>query len=87
MTRSARINARLTGALAAKIARVRVQTRKSTTTIVAEALDRYCAAFEDTGGEPAEILERTGFIASGSGPKDLSLRYKAHLTASLRRKT
>ena len=86
MTRAARINARLPSALAGKVAKVRMQTRKSTTTIVTEALDRYCAAFEG-GGDPADILERTGFVACASGPKDLSLRYKAHLAASLRRKT
>ena len=87
MTRGARINARLSPTLAAKVGRLKMRTRKSTTDIVVEALDRYCAELGDEVRDPAEILERTGFIATASGPKDLSRRYKDHLATSLRKKT
>jgi len=87
MTTGRRLNARLSSALAGKVAALGARTHKSTTTIGIEALDLYCAAMEQHGGDPVEILEQAGFIASGSGPADLSRRYKAQLAASWRKKT
>jgi hypothetical protein len=87
MTSGRRINARLTPAVAGKVAALRSHTGKSTTAIIVEALDRYHAEFEQRGGDPAAIMERNGFIACAVGAKTLSRRYKAQLAASLRRKT
>ena len=70
-----------------KVATLRTRTGKSTTAIVVEAINRYHAVLERQGGDPAEILGRTGFLASATGPKQLSRRYKAHLAGLLRRKT
>jgi hypothetical protein len=86
MTSGRRINARLTAAVAGKVAALRSRTRKSTSAIVVEALNRYCDELEHQGGEPAEILARNAFIGCEAGPKDLARRYKAHLSAGLRKK-
>ena len=87
MTAERRINARLTAAVAGKVAAMRSRTGKSTTQIVVEALDRYHAELDRQGQSAAEILERAGFIGCASGPRDLARRYKAHFTRALTKKT
>jgi hypothetical protein len=84
---SRRINARLSAAVAGKVAALRGQTGKSTTAIIVEALNRYHTELEQRGGDPADILERNGFLACAGGPTNLSRHYKAQLAASLRKKT
>jgi predicted transcriptional regulator len=87
MTASRRINARLSVAVAAKVATLQRRTRKSTSAVVVEAIERYYAATEPAGADPAQILEQTGFVGAEAGPRDLSNRYKDHLLAGLRKKT
>ena len=82
-----RINARLGPALANKVAALRSRTRKTTTEVVIEALNRYHAELEREGGDPVEILSRAGFIGCATGPKNLSIRYKSELGPSLRKKS
>ena len=87
MTSSAkRINARLDGPLANKVAYLRAQTNKSTTEVVRESIERYYEAVERRGGSALEIMTRTGFVGCADGPRDLSRRYKEALRESLGKK-
>jgi hypothetical protein len=87
MTSPRRINARLSAAVAGKVASLQRRTRKSTSAILVEAIERYYAATEPAGTDPVQILEQTGFVGADAGPRDLSNRYKDHLLAGLRKKT
>jgi predicted transcriptional regulator len=80
---TARINARLDPALARRIRRLGERTGRSTTEIVKASLEAYLAA-EEEASEPARLL--SGLVGIGSGPADLSERYKEHLGQGLRRK-
>jgi hypothetical protein len=81
-----RINARLDDKLASSLAETMRQTGKTLTEVVTEALEIYCASASVGRQGPLAILEASGFVGSGRGPRDLSRSYKKHLTASLRRK-
>lgn len=72
--------------MAGKVAALRKRTRKSTSAILVEAIERYYEAMDPVGADPAQILEQTGFIGGAVGPPDLSNRYKDHLLAGLRKK-
>ena len=82
-----RINARLAPRLARKVAAVQRQTRKTLTVIVRESLEAYCDSSLRGGGSAAAALEANGFVGCAEGPVDLSERYKADLSVSLRRKS
>jgi hypothetical protein len=82
-----RINARLPPDVARKVAYLERRTKKSTTEIVTESIDRYYAAIVDGEGSPAQVLERAGFVACARGPEDLSTSYKADLARSIGKKT
>jgi 50S ribosomal subunit-associated GTPase HflX len=78
---AARINARLSRQLRARIARVQRRSGKSLTEIVHVALERYCAAEDST------LLEALdGFVGCGSASAELSTNYKSELAASLGKK-
>jgi len=51
--------------------------------VVRASIEQYYEAVCTEGADARAILEETGFIASGSGPEDLSERYKEHLATSL----
>lgn len=70
-----------------KVAYLRNRTRKSTTAIVVESINRYHAEVTQRGETPAEILARSGFIGCARGPENLSRNYKMELRRSLRQKT
>jgi hypothetical protein len=83
---SSRVNARLRPALARKLALVHRRTGKSVSEIVSESLERYCDA-SLAAGEALEAFENAGFLASGTGPRDLSSNYKDYLADSLAKKS
>ena len=84
---SKRINARLDGELAHKVAYLRAQTNKTTTEVVRESIERYYEAVERRGASAREIFARAGFIGCADGARDLSRRYKQLLLESLSKKT
>ena len=87
MTSRGRLNARLEPELEQKLEYLRQRTGLSTSDVVRESTERYYEAVRTAGGSAREILEGSGFVASGTGPADLSERYKGHLTASSSGKT
>ena len=48
--------------VARKVAYLEKRTRKSTTEIVVESIERYYATMSGEGGTAAEALEQAGFI-------------------------
>ncbi len=78
----ARLNARIDGPLAEKVAVLRRATRQTTTEVVRVALERYYDAVEREA-RPYDLLVNGGFIGCAEGPSDLSLTYKAALGRSL----
>lgn len=80
MTR--RVNARIRPHTAAKIARLRKATGKTTTEILTQAIDRLHD--ELVGQDAADALQR--FIGCGDADPSLSQTYKSELTKSLGRK-
>jgi hypothetical protein len=86
MTARGRLNARLDPELERKLSYLRRRTGLATSEIVRTSIERY---YEQTCAEVADaraILEASGFIGGGTGPADLSERYKEQLTKSLGRK-
>jgi predicted transcriptional regulator len=87
MSGSSRVNARLDPELARKVAAVRRRTRKSLTEIVKESLAAYCEVQLKRQAPLLETLEAAGFVGCAVGPRDLSMKYKEELSASLGRKS
>jgi hypothetical protein len=85
MTRSARLNARLTPDLAERLERARALSKKSTTEIVHEALSAYCDAALDAVPVGA-ILAEVGLVGCAEGPADSSTRTKEAFADGLRGK-
>jgi hypothetical protein len=69
-----------------KVAYLRGRTGLDTSNVVRASIDHYYEAVRAGGANAREILEASGFVASGSGPADLAERHKEYLTTSLRRK-
>ena len=86
MTQRGRLNARLGPEMLRKVAYLRQRTGMGTSEVVRVSIEHYYEAVRGAGTNSRDLLEASGFVASGSGPSDLSERYKEHLTASLRRK-
>ena len=83
---STRINARLEPALAAKVDEVRRRTGMSLTEIVEAALREWTEKVSRKKPNPAQGFEESGFIGSGSGPRDLAENVKQELGRTLQRK-
>lgn len=81
-----RINARIEGDLARKVAQVRKRKGLSVSDIVKQSLTRFCDAEIEASGGSYDALAAAGFLGCAEGPSDLSSNYKAHLTDSLNRK-
>lgn len=80
------MNARLDPEMERKVAYLRRRTGLATSDVVRASIDHYYQVVRAGGVDARRILEASGFIASGSGPTDLSERYKDDLTASFGRK-
>lgn len=87
MTSRGRLNARLEPELERKLAYLRRRTGLATSDVVRESIERYYEAVRAGGADALTVLEACGFVASASGPSDLSESYKEHLTETLSRKT
>lgn len=79
---AARLNARIDAVLAKKVAKLRRLTRRSTTEVVREALERYYESVE-RDARPYDALRDGGLIGCAEGPADLSSNYKAAFADSL----
>ena len=79
--RSGRINARLDEGHSAKLNYLQRTTRLGVSDIVKCGIDLLYEEVQKRKetGQPFEILTQTGFIGSGKGPVDLSVRYKEEL--------
>jgi len=86
MTTRGRLNARLEPELERKLAYLRQRTGLATSAVVRASIERFYEAMRTGGQQARSILEESGFIASGSGPADLSERYKEELNESLSKK-
>ena len=86
MTARGRLNARLEPELERKLAYLRQRTGLATSDVVRTSIERFYEAVRADGLRARTILEESGFIASGSGPADLSERYKEALAESLSKK-
>lgn len=69
-----------------KVAYLRRRTGLGTSELLRVSIDHYYRALRIGSANAREILESSGFVASGSGPQDLSATYKKRLANSLRRK-
>jgi metal-responsive CopG/Arc/MetJ family transcriptional regulator len=89
MTKSSRItrvNARLPEDDAKKLAYLAKAERKSVSEIIRAAIQRYYSEAKSAEAAAAGILRRIGFIGCVEGDGDLSVTYKKHVDAYLRRK-
>jgi len=86
MTNRGRLNARLEPELERKLSYLRERTGMATSDVVRVSIERYYQAVRAGGSDARAILEASGFVASGTGPADLSDRYKEHLTEGLGQK-
>jgi hypothetical protein len=78
-----RINARLDGELARKLAHLQARTGKSTTELIRASIESYFERVTGAAG-PRALLEE--FVGCSSAEPDLSETYKAALHDSLARK-
>jgi len=74
-----RINARLDEGHSAKLEYLQRATRLGVSDIVKRGIDLLYEEVRKEAGHPFDILTETGFIGSGKGPADLSVRYKEEL--------
>ena len=86
MTARARLNARMDPEMERKVAYLRRRTGLGTSELVRVSIDHYYRVVRTGGSNAKEIFEESGFVASGSGARDLSGTYKSALATSLRRK-
>lgn len=84
--RTSRINARLDEERKAKLEFLKRSTGLSVSEIVKRGIDSFYEEQRTRRASALEILTRTGFIASGEGPEDLSVNYKDELTRILAEK-
>ena len=79
-----RINARLSGDDAARFQELLESSGLSASDLLRAALREYHAAHVRSPRDPLTLL--AGFIGSGEGSEDLSVRYKDYLSESLENK-
>ena len=76
-----RINARLTGADAARFQELLDSSGVSASDLLRAALREYHRTHTQVKRNPRELL--SGYIGAGDGPRDLSANYKSYLTKTL----
>ncbi|MGA8262622.1 MAG: hypothetical protein WB783_20630 [Arenicellales bacterium] len=74
-----RINARLDENRSRKLGYLKRITGAGVSDILKLAIDVYYDQMKQTRGDPAALLRQSGFVGCGSGPADLSERYKEEL--------
>jgi len=79
-----RINARLTGADAARFQELLDGSGVSASELLRAALREYHRAHARARRKPLDLL--AGYIGAGAGPQDLSANYKSYLTEALENK-
>jgi hypothetical protein len=79
-----RINARLSGADAARFQELLSRSGMPASDLLRDALREYHSAHVRTQRDPVALL--VSYIGSGEGPEDLSVRYKDYLTEALEEK-
>ncbi|MDR0776902.1 MAG: ribbon-helix-helix domain-containing protein [Azonexus sp.] len=79
-----RINARLTGADAARFQELLASSGVSASELLRAALREYHRAHTRSKPRPLDLL--AGYIGAGEGPQDLSANTKSYLTEALERK-
>ncbi|GHT82981.1 hypothetical protein AGMMS49960_11090 [Betaproteobacteria bacterium] len=79
-----RINARLSGADAARFQELLSRSGLPASDLLRDALREYHAAHVRPQRDSVALL--AGYIGSGEGPEDLSVRYKDYLTEALEEK-
>lgn len=82
-----RINARLDGEWADKLAYLRAKTGARTTDIIKCSIDLYYRQVHQSQMTTKEALGNSGFIGCGSGDPELSRNYKELLRQDLDEKT
>jgi hypothetical protein len=83
MTTRGRLNARLDPELERKLSYLRRRTGLGTSEIVRASIERYYEQICTEVADARSILEESGFVGGGTGPSDLSERYKENLSQSL----
>ncbi|MDR2240739.1 MAG: ribbon-helix-helix domain-containing protein, partial [Zoogloeaceae bacterium] len=73
-----RINARLTGADAARFQELLDSSGISASELLRSALHEYHRAHIRSKRNPLDLL--AGYVGAGDGPQDLSANYKSYLT-------
>ena len=79
-----RINARLTGADAARFQELLASSGVSASELLRVALREYHRTHVRGKRKPLDLL--AGYIAAGEGPQDLSANYKSYLAQALENK-
>jgi hypothetical protein len=79
-----RINARLSGADAARFRELLDRSGLSASDLLRDALREYHASRVRAPRDPLALL--SAYIGSGEGPEDLSARYKDYLSEALENK-
>ncbi len=79
-----RINARLTGADAARFQELLESSGISASELLRAALREYHRAHVRTRPKALDLL--AGYIGAGEGPRDLSANYKSYLAEALEQK-
>jgi hypothetical protein len=74
-----RVNARLDDDRASKLEYLKRTTGRPVSDIVKRGIDLAYEEARRTAGSPHEVLTASGFVGSGEGPEDLSVRYKGEL--------
>jgi len=77
-----RLNVRLTGRDAADFQDLLKRSGNSVSDVLREALREYRSRRTVHKPDPVQLL--SGFVGSGEGPEDLSLRYKQYLSEGYR---
>ncbi|MDR0577177.1 MAG: ribbon-helix-helix domain-containing protein [Candidatus Accumulibacter sp.] len=83
-TSDIRINARLSGADAARFQELLEISGLSTSDLLRDALREYHASHARPARDALTLL--AGYIGAGEGPEDLSARYKDYLSEALEEK-
>lgn len=81
-----RINARLDERRSAKLESLLRSGDMGVSDVVKRGIDLVYEEKRRRAGNAWEVLSKSGFIGAGSGPEDLSERYKEALTESLESK-
>jgi predicted transcriptional regulator len=81
-----RINARIDDDLARDLERIRRRSGQTLTATIEAALRAWAERQGEAAARPGQIFAATGFVASGTGPRDLARASRKYLSGSLEKK-